>query len=45
MWADGYSPGEPSKRYGHWISRGIWSSLLLELVAATITGITLLLED
>ena len=37
-WAEGYATGEPSNRYNSWISRGIWSSLLLVLVSSAGTA-------
>ena len=43
MWAKGYSTGEPSKRYDHWVSRGIWTGLLIELGATIGTAINFFL--
>jgi glutathione S-transferase len=42
-WAEGYSSGEPSKRYQSWVSYGIWSSLVLVAAAAISTAVTIVM--
>jgi len=41
-WAEGYSTGEPSKRYQSWVAFGIWSSLLLGAACSIGTAVKLL---
>eukprot|EP00286_Rhodomonas_abbreviata_P013225 CAMPEP_0181340868 /NCGR_PEP_ID=MMETSP1101-20121128/30083_1 /TAXON_ID=46948 /ORGANISM="Rhodomonas abbreviata, Strain Caron Lab Isolate" /LENGTH=195 /DNA_ID=CAMNT_0023452061 /DNA_START=61 /DNA_END=648 /DNA_ORIENTATION=- len=41
-WAEGYKTGEPSQRYQHWCSYGIWSSLLLMLLGAGVTAVSVM---
>jgi len=42
--SDGYSTGEPKKRYQAWYSSGIWVSLLIPAVASLSTASALLLS-
>jgi glutathione S-transferase len=37
-WAEGYSSGEPSQRYANFLSRGIWTSLIIVLFTALGTA-------
>jgi hypothetical protein len=41
-WANGYAKGDPSKRYEHWASYGIWISLVVLLLGAIGTSLQLL---
>jgi glutathione S-transferase len=41
-WAEGYATGEPSARYSHWLSFGIWTGLLIQLIAAAATALTII---
>jgi len=38
-WAEGYATGEPGNRYSNWISKGIWSGLMMVLAAAVGTAL------
>ena len=40
VWAEGYATGDPSKRYGHVVSRGIWTGLLVQIIAAGATSLS-----
>lgn len=33
-WAEGYATGEPGNRYNSWVSRGIWTSLIMVFLAS-----------
>ena len=41
-YAEGYSTGDPKKRYEHWSSRGVWAGLLWQFGAAAATAVSLL---
>lgn len=41
-WSEGYATGNPSDRYSHFLSVGIWVGLLIQLLAAFIVSITAL---
>jgi hypothetical protein len=42
--AEGYSCGDPKKRYDHWASKGIWSGLFTQLIAAGVTAVQITLK-
>lgn len=39
-WAEGYASGDPAKRYEHWASKGVWTGLLVPLIAAGATSLS-----
>lgn len=39
-WAQGYATGEPSRRYDSFFSKWIWIALLIQLIGATRTVLT-----
>lgn len=41
-WADGYASGEPSQRYEHWASKGIWVSLISLLLGSIATSLKIM---
>lgn len=41
-WAEGYSSGDPSNRYEHWASKGIWLALVLGSMASLGTALAVM---
>ncbi len=41
-WAEGYRTGEPSKRYQNWVAYGIWSSLIIVMLASVVTSVRIM---
>ena len=41
MWAKGYATGEPSRRYENFLSRGVWTALLVQLIGASATALSI----